>query len=114
MAPRIFIDFEREVVARLVGHHLPTSVVESVLDTAELVSFESTGVGYFLTVVHPSLPIDRTVCNEPTLVGRADGLDCGFVVFLENGELTLECHTWGDAGLPDDFRTRDVSVELAS
>jgi hypothetical protein len=102
--------FERAVVAALVSDHLPAHVVESVLENAELVSFEATGAGYLLTVAHPLLPAARTVCNTPMLIGRADDLECGFVVFLENGELTLECHAWSDA-LPDDFRTRDVRVE---
>jgi hypothetical protein len=42
-------------------------------------------------------------------MGKADQLECGFVVFLENGELLLECHGWG-SDLPDDLRTRDVRV----
>lgn len=105
-----FQAFERAVVLALVGRHLPSSVIESVLESGEVVSFEPTGSGYFLTVTHPTLPASRTVCDSPMLVGRADDLECGFVVFLENRELTLECHSWGDP-LPDDFRTRDVGVE---
>jgi hypothetical protein len=63
-------------------------------------------VRYFLTVRHPSLLSGRTVCDRPRLVGRSGSIACGFVVFLENGELTLECQTWGPESVPVDFRDR--------
>jgi hypothetical protein len=31
-------------------------------------------------------------------------------VFLGNGKLTLECHTWGAVDVPADFRDRDVLI----
>jgi len=105
--------YERQAIAALVGGHLPLDVVTSVLADGELVSLEHTGAGYYLTVSHPSLPTERVVCNEPLLIGRVGELECGFVVFLENGELTLECHSWSEAGLPTDLRSRDVVIEAA-
>jgi len=32
------------------------------------------------------------------------------VVFLGEGALTLECHTWGAVDVPGDFRELNVSV----
>lgn len=114
MTPSTFNDYEREVVAALLEGYLPASVVESVLEGAARESLEETGFGYFLTAAHADLPRERIVCNEPLLTGRAGDLECGFVIFLESGKLTLECYTWGDDGLPADFRDRDVCVEKAS
>lgn len=105
--------YERTAIAALVDGHLPLDVVTSVLTDGHLVSLEHTGAGYYLTVSHPSLPTERLVCNEPLLFGRVDELECGFVVFLENGELTLECHSWTEVGLPTDLRSRAVVVEAA-
>jgi hypothetical protein len=34
----------------------------------------------------------------------------GFVVFLENGELTLECHSWGDVQIPESYREESVEI----
>jgi hypothetical protein len=62
-------------------------------------------------VAHPDLPQARTVCNQPTVIGRGDGYTCGFVVFLEDGQLVLECHDWGSDGLPDDLRDRPMRIE---
>ena len=94
----------------LVGDLLPDGQLQAVLDSAHLVSFEHTGVGYFLNVQHSALPAERVVCHEPLLMGKAGDVECGFVVFLGERKLTLECFTYGDESLPEDFRKRSVVV----
>ncbi len=106
----VFRDFERDVIRTLVGRRRPESEVEEVLDAAALVSCEHTESGYYLRVRHPAIPTQRIVCHQPVLIGTAGDLQCGFVVFLEDGLLTLECHTWGDERMPEDFRERSVGV----
>lgn len=109
-----FRAFERKVVKTLVSRRMSVDQVTAVLDSASLVSCEHTGVGYFLTVRHPSLPSEKIVCSEPLLVGKSADVECGFVVFLEDGELTLECHTLGSDSVPEDFRERQVEIEPAT
>jgi hypothetical protein len=106
-----FVEFEREVVRALVRSHIPPEQLEELLDSASFVSYKHTGVGYFLTVRHPALPHSRIVCNKPMVVGRTQGIECGFVVFLGGGELLLECHSWGDEALPADLRERRLAVQ---
>jgi hypothetical protein len=36
----------------------------------------------------------------------------GFIIFIEDGELTIECHPW-DEDVPEDFRDREVEVTAA-
>ncbi len=108
-----FREFEREIVKLLVGRHMREDELTAVLDSANSVSYEHTGVGYFVTVRHPNLPSERTVCDEPMLIGRSGDVDCGFVVFLEGGEMTLECHSWGDTLVPEDFRETQVLLEVS-
>ena len=108
------VEFEREVVRVLLHPHMRPEQVEELLDSASFVSCEHTGVGYFLTVSHPALPVSRVVCSEPMILGRAQDIECGFVVFLEGGELTLECHSWGDAPLPADLRERPLAIQPAA
>ena len=105
-----FKEFERKVVKVLVSSRLPVDEIEAVLETGTFLSYDYTGSGYYLTVRHPSLPSDRVVCDMPLLKGTSGKIVCGFVVFLENGELTLECHTWGPVDVPEDFRERQVDV----
>jgi hypothetical protein len=102
---------ELEVLRLLVTPVLGAEVVSTIARDSELVGIKHTGVGYFLTVRHASLPAKRLVCSEPVLTGRAGEVDSGFVVFVENGELTLECHSWGDDQIPESYR--EESVEIA-
>lgn len=88
--------------------------VTAVLDSASIVSYEHTGVGYFLTVRHATLPSHRVVCDKPLLTGRYGDVECGFVVFLEDGELTLECHSWGAGGIPENFREWPIEIKAAA
>jgi len=106
-----FTEFERQVVAILVAPHLPEDVVVAVLDSGAFVSYDYTGSGYYLTVRHPALPSARIVCDEPNMIGKSGDIVCGFLIFLQDGELTLECHTWGPRDVPEDFRERDVEIE---
>lgn len=109
-----FVEFEREVVRALLRPHLRPDQIEGLLHAASFVSCEHTGVGYFLTVSHPALPISRVVCSAPMIRGRAEDLECGFVVFLEGGKLTLECHSLGDTPLPADLRARPLAIQATA
>jgi hypothetical protein len=106
----VFQEFERRVVRSLAASHMPRDAIDSVLRSAVLVSCDHTVGGYFLTVRHSLLADARSVWHTPLLVGRADNVQCGFVVLIENGELTLECHSWGNAGIPENFRDRHVAI----
>ena len=110
----IFKDYERKVIQILVQRTTPGLQLHSLLDESELVSIEYTGVGYYLTVRHKVIPRERVVCSERMLFGCAEGIECGFVVFLENGDLTLECHSWGNDEIPRDFREKNVAVATAT
>ena len=105
-----FRSFERVVVKMLTSEQIPQGQIEALLDTARLVSLEHTGVGYFLTVAHEKIPTQRVVCDLPAVMGKTGDIACGFIVFLEGGELTLECHSWGDGAIPADIRDRRVEV----
>lgn len=107
-----FQGYEKEVVTLLTRAVFSEPELDAILEHAELVSIEHTGVGYYLTVRHPELPRERVVCNEPGVGGTGPEVDCGFVVFLENGELTLECHSWGNESIPEDVRSRALVIEV--
>ena len=106
----LFRGFEIQVLRLLVTPDLGAPVVESLIREAELVSYKYSGSGYFLTVKHPSLPERRIVCSEPQVVGHFGNIQSGFVAFVGNGELMLECHTWGEVDVPANFREQSVVV----
>ncbi len=110
----IFRDFEKEVIQILGKSKIPEELLAAVLSSSELVSVEHTGVGYFLTVRHPRLSHERQVLSEPKVLGTLGEGSCGFVAFIEEGELCLECHSWGDESIPKDIREQVVRIEIAA
>ena len=108
-----FREFESQVLRMLVAPELGGSAVEAILREAKLVSYNYSGAGYFLTVKHECLPSNRMVCSKPQVVGRSGNVQTGFIAFIENGELMLECHTWGEINVPENFRDQHVLVAAA-
>lgn len=102
--------FEREAVRLMAEMHIAAEVLARVYDTPAA-SCDHTGVGYFLTIRDNGLPTERIVLNEPIVLGRVGAIEVGFVVFVEDHELTLECHGWGEE-VPTDIRERDVEVSV--
>jgi hypothetical protein len=111
MIEEIFKDFEIKVLQILVTN-VSTQKLNEIIQTAEFVSYEYTGSGYFLTVRHSNLSVERQVFSEPIVIGEVDKIPCGFVVFIENKEMTLECHSWGEIDVPEDFRNRSVEIKI--
>ena len=102
-------NFEKEAIKRLCGSHISEELLNNVLDS-EASDYEYSGSGYFLCFKHPDLPKNRIVCDYPTLKGEWNGIESGFLIFLGQNELVLECHTWGETQVPENYREQTVSV----
>ena len=111
---RALRSFEVEVVRLLAADALSPEQLGSVLSFEGPARYEYSGSGYFVTLSHPALPQARVVCYRPIVIGRSGAVACGFVVYIEHGELTLECHTWGPVDVPDGFREFEVELETAA
>jgi hypothetical protein len=105
-----FREYEVLALRRLVAPHLGDRVADAIVREARLVKYDHTGVGYFLTVAHPSIPSERLTCDKPIIEGRVNDTSCGFIAFLERGELTLECFTFGHDTVPETIRELDVAI----
>ena len=89
---------------------LSEEALQALAKVEHLASYEYTGCGYFLTVRLASLPAEPKTLSDPPVVGNSGEVQAGFVLFLGNQELTLECHTWGPVDVPADFRDREVAI----
>ena len=105
---------EKRVLDLLAPSVLSLQQIEEVAREGIFVSYKYSGCGYFLTLAHPSLPKERMVCSNPAVMGHADGRECGVILFIEVGELMIECHTWGAIDVPEGFREMDMRVEVAT
>ena len=104
--------FEARVVKLLAAGRLSPQQLHARLAFEGPGRYEYSGSGYFLTLAIPGLPLERIVCREPVVVGRSGDVTCGFVVFMERGELTLECFTWGAVEVPEGFRDGEVELSV--
>jgi hypothetical protein len=107
-----FRGFETQVLRLLVLPKLGEEVVSSIEHNAEFMSYEYSGCGYFLKVRHPEIPRERMVCDKPFVSGLAEGVRGGFIIFIGNGELTLECYELGELTIPTNYRDLDVAVSV--
>ncbi len=106
-------EYEIKVIRLFLRDILSPEQIEEVSQNCKFGDFEYTGSGYFLSVKHPILSKERIVCSRPILVGKTeDGIVCGFVLYIEKGQLTIECHSWGEINVPGDFRERDVQITI--
>ena len=104
-------EFEKKVIKHLLGKRFDDKATADILDNYDFVNYDHTGVGYFLSIKHLLIPQKREVFTDKT-IGTFSGVEVGFVIFLENGELTLECHTWSGDKLDGSFRDCDVEIRF--
>lgn len=107
-------EFEIEVIEHLTKVILKPAQIDEILKNYEFVGFEFTGAGYFLSIKHSEISEERFICSRPILIGQTeDGIACGFVVFIENHQLTLECHEWGTINIPSDIREKSIKISVS-
>ena len=59
------------------------------------------------------MPSERAVFDAPLIIGASPSVDVGFVVFVDDGQLTLECHGWGNSDeFPSKFRDSNVALSV--
>jgi hypothetical protein len=84
--------FERVIIDELLSSDESKTIVFPELANESKVEF--TGAGYFLALKDPSFPKKRIVLDSPDIRGQLDGIDVGYLAFVENHELTLECYSY--------------------
>ena len=104
-------DFEKEVLRILLKPEFNHLEIEDIVSNSSISGCDFTGVGYFLELTHRLFPTERKVISKPTLIGKTGDFTVGFLLFLENNALTLECHDWGDVNPPADIRRRKICIE---
>jgi len=102
--------FELEAIHLMSGNALSQEQLASIDHYSGSVEYKYTGSGYFLTIEQEWLPDATHTLSEPAVVGKAGEIQCGFVLFLEPHKLVLECHTWGEVDVPENFRERSVLI----
>jgi hypothetical protein len=91
-------EFERKIIAELLEESELKNIALSGAMDNEVVEFS--GAGYFLTIKDPVLPKHRIVLDSPDIRGKLGGIEVGYLAFVENSELMLECYSYDQEILP--------------
>lgn len=106
-----FRPFEMRVL-RTLGDSVLSDADFAILAELPLVSLEWTGTGYFATSIDPRLPLYGNIQSAPMIAGTADDLCVGFIAYIGNHEVTLECHVWGEQPMLPSFRDQDIQISI--
>ena len=105
-----FRAFEVEALRLLGTSALGVALVEAVCRNAEFVSYDHSGVGYFLTVRHNLLPKVRMVLSQLMVLGQVGEVAGSYLVFVQDNELMLEYV--GTSDVPENFL--DLPIQVAA
>ena len=108
----VFRDHEIQVIELLTQTALDEQLRLKLCDEAEFLDCAYSGAEYRLTVKHPELPSARVICDQPFVVGASQGIESEWLIFIENGELMIECFCSGETNIPEDYREMDISVTV--
>ena len=85
-------EFERQIIGELIEMSKIKNVSFSGSVDDEAVEFS--GAGYFLTIKDYRLPKHRIILDAPDIRGKLGGIEVGYLAFVENSELKLECFSY--------------------
>lgn len=91
-------EFEQKIIAELLEVSELKNIALSEAADNEVVEFS--GAGYFLTIKDPLFPKHRIVLDSPHIRGKLGGIEVGYLAFVENSELMLECFSYDQEILP--------------
>src|SRR5205085_2788591 len=107
----ILKEHEKKAIGTLIGDALPESLLNELLSSS-LVEIEDTRVGYFLIISHQRLPKIRSVYSQPLITTSFDQIDAGYLVFIEDHRLTLECHSLEDRRMNNQYRNQELVLKI--
>jgi hypothetical protein len=104
-------EYERTIIRMLCSDAVSNSTLHDVMNNPEKIECKFTGAGYYLDVFHSDLPAERIVLDTPNIVGVYQEIEVGFIAFIEDHVLCLECYNYNDArGVPPGIRNGTVQI----
>ena len=105
--------YEIEVLKLFLNDRFNKDKLNSILNSP-ITGYDYTGAGYFLELTNDLFPKGSETISEPTLLGRGDNFEVGFLIFIEDSKLILECHSWGNENPPESVREESQSMATKS
>ena len=74
--------------------------------------YDYTGVGYFLKIIHHQSFFEQETISKPVVTGKFEGCFVGFILYIEQGYICIECHNWGGKELSENVRDLDFRIDV--
>jgi len=104
-------NYEIEVLELMLKGEFSSQEIDKICKS-EIKNYEFTGAGYFLQLRNEIFPINRKVISNPMIMGKGENHDVGFVLFMQNRTLTIECHSWGEGNPPESIRQEKLVIKI--
>ena len=103
--------FEKYVIRKTCESYMSQELLDEILNKGAD-NYDYSGCGYFITIKHSKLPKEpwALALHFPPLSGYWNGIFSGFTIFGQDGELTLECFSYGEEEIPSDYRDHRVEI----
>ncbi len=109
----ILTKYEIEVLNIMLKNKFDIQQLDLIIKSP-ITGYDYTGAGYFLEITNDIFSVQRNVISEPTLIGKADNFQVGFILFIENKKLVIECHSWGIENLPSTIRNQEIEILVSN
>ncbi|WP_251358428.1 hypothetical protein [Kangiella sp. TOML190] len=108
-------DFEKEALRLLCSDALSKDVLRKAILSPDSIRCEFTGAGYFLDIEHKDIVSNKKiVCSTPIVSGKFKDQEVGFIAFIENGSICLECYNCSDKDMSNDIRAGSFEIHTST
>jgi len=104
--------YEIQVIELMLKCKLSIDEWTKFLEGYELVDFEYTGAGYFLKIRACNLNLKEETIHEPIVLGENENFSVGFLLFVDQNEIVMECHSWGEINPPANVRELGIEIKI--
>ncbi len=104
--------FEIEILKIMIGDRLTSNNWCDFLSDYKIIGYEYTGAGYFIKIISEKIELKNEVISAPVPIGKIGELQIGFIIFIEDNNIIIECHSWGMENPPENIRQLDVKLFL--
>ncbi|HUR30358.1 MAG TPA: hypothetical protein VMZ69_02940 [Saprospiraceae bacterium] len=106
--------FEVEVLKLMINDRLTDLKWNEFISTCSIVGYEYTGSGYILKINLGDIDMPNEVIDQPIIIGKFNQWLVGFILFIEDNFLFIECHGWGYENPPAEMREFDYQIEISN
>lgn len=102
--------YEQKVIEILFTNGFPSVELAELFSSSQVVGYEYTGSGYFLKLINDKFNFKEQTLYKPTVSGKCAEFTVGFLIYLNENEIVLECHSFDEVNPPENIRDYELEI----